>query len=406
MSKLKGRSQHPGRKGRSLRSDHAHPKGLTPTPPPSATRSSAPPPEARSSAPPEDAAARESVVPSSVVTSDVIAAEIRAKLADDASPEPAAASTPEKADEGAREEADKPSAKAKDDKAERESRTSSPVVEERASKAEAKPAAKGAAAKSASRPPEKDKKGAKPKPEIEDEDSHSLSGAFFHRDADSVPPHVDDFHDPEDHEPERVQLLTPEALERRARFRRIVAAVVGFAGVVSAAVLGRAITSSGGRSVAPPPPVVTAVAPPVPTPSVLPTPPPPPAQEPAPSAVAPQPSASAVASAATSAAAPEPSASAKAEPDKKEDAPKGDGDPVALRKEALKLLNMGKTKDAIPIARSAIAADPTDATAYLYLGSALQDSGKWKDGIEVYCDCVRTATKGPVSECRQMGGHK
>ena len=34
---------------------------------------------------------------------------------------------------------------------------------------------------------------------------------------------------------------------------------------------------------------------------------------------------------------------------------------------------------------------------YLLLGSALQDSGKWKDGIEAYCECVRNATKGPVS---------
>ena len=56
--------------------------------------------------------------------------------------------------------------------------------------------------------------------------------------------------------------------------------------------------------------------------------------------------------------------------------------------------------------RAAISADPTDALSYLYLGSALQDTGKWKDGIEAYSDCVRNATKGPVYECRAMGGKK
>jgi eukaryotic-like serine/threonine-protein kinase len=81
-------------------------------------------------------------------------------------------------------------------------------------------------------------------------------------------------------------------------------------------------------------------------------------------------------------------------------------DPEAMRKETLHLLNRGRLKDAILKAREAIAADPGDANGYLYLGSALQDSGKWKDGIEAYCECVRNATRGPINECRQMGGHK
>ena len=77
-----------------------------------------------------------------------------------------------------------------------------------------------------------------------------------------------------------------------------------------------------------------------------------------------------------------------------------------MKKEVLSLLNRGRNKDAIEKAKEAIAADPTDATTYLYMGSALQDSGKWKDGIAAYCECVRNATKGPVNECRAMGGHK
>ncbi|NUQ79478.1 MAG: hypothetical protein HUU21_38710, partial [Polyangiaceae bacterium] len=79
---------------------------------------------------------------------------------------------------------------------------------------------------------------------------------------------------------------------------------------------------------------------------------------------------------------------------------------AALEKETVALLNRGKYKDAIEKAKEAIAADPEQAMPYLYLGSALQDTGKWKDGIEVYSECVRKATKGPVHECRQMGGKK
>jgi cytochrome c-type biogenesis protein CcmH/NrfG len=86
-------------------------------------------------------------------------------------------------------------------------------------------------------------------------------------------------------------------------------------------------------------------------------------------------------------------------------APSG-GDAEALRKETESLLNRGKRKEAIEKAREAIAADPSHAMPYLFLGSALQDSGKWKDGIEAYSECVRNATKGPVNECRAMGGHK
>jgi hypothetical protein len=75
------------------------------------------------------------------------------------------------------------------------------------------------------------------------------------------------------------------------------------------------------------------------------------------------------------------------------------------RKEAERLLNMGRVKDAIPIAEAAIEADPDHATGYLLLGSALQSAGRWKDGIAAYSQCVHRATKGPVNECRAVGGH-
>lgn len=74
------------------------------------------------------------------------------------------------------------------------------------------------------------------------------------------------------------------------------------------------------------------------------------------------------------------------------------------RAEALKLLNRGKLKEAIPMARAAIEKEPDHALGYLYLGAALQDTGKYKDAIAAYSDCVRNAKKGPLWECRAMGG--
>jgi cytochrome c-type biogenesis protein CcmH/NrfG len=119
----------------------------------------------------------------------------------------------------------------------------------------------------------------------------------------------------------------------------------------------------------------------------------------------PAPTASASASAEVAKAEPVPSADPKAGEDPKKVEPSG-GDAKALTKEAESFLNRGNRKEAMAKAREAIAADPSQALPYLLLGSALQDSGKWKDGIDAYSDCVRTATKGPVGDCRQMGGHK
>jgi len=78
---------------------------------------------------------------------------------------------------------------------------------------------------------------------------------------------------------------------------------------------------------------------------------------------------------------------------------------VNAKKEAESLLNRGRYKDAIKYARAAIERDPEDAMPYLLLGSALQSTGKWKEGIEAYSKCVHTAKKGPVHECRAVGGH-
>lgn len=198
--------------------------------------------------------------------------------------------------------------------------------------------------------------------------------------------------------------LSPDAMARRARLRRIVGGIVAFVGVLALAVVGKTVASSGRSSSSSS--ATTTTATPATTapkleakPAVTATPPAPPAPAPAP---APAPSETAEAK-------PAESAAADAKPPEEAKPAEGAMSPeaaAALEKETLALLNRGKNKDAITKAREAIAADPTRALPYLYLGSALQDSGKWKEGIEAYSECVRKATQGPVNECRQMGGRK
>ncbi len=79
-------------------------------------------------------------------------------------------------------------------------------------------------------------------------------------------------------------------------------------------------------------------------------------------------------------------------------------DLAATRKQTLKLLNQGKFKDALPLAESALAADPSDATLFLYVGTALEELGRGKEAVAVYSRCVHEATKGPIAECRAVGG--
>jgi hypothetical protein len=277
-------------------------------------------------------------------------------------------------------------------------------------------------------------------PAEEDLDPSSISAAFFRRDQDSVPP-------VEEHEEELAPpqiVLSPTTLARRARLRRAVAGVVAFLCVVSIAVVSKSLATK--RQ----PPMPVAVETRRELPAVGETKPVADqkvaaADVKAPDKVEdkkqgdpaakdePKPEEAKKDDAKKDEARPEEAKKdepkkdepkkdeAKPEEAKKDDAkkdePKKDeatpaaaapsaADAAALRKETLSLLNRGKNKDAIEKAKEAIVADPSDATAYLYLGSALQDSGKFKDGLEAYCECVRNATKGPINECRAMGGHK
>lgn len=126
----------------------------------------------------------------------------------------------------------------------------------------------------------------------------------------------------------------------------------------------------------------------------------------APSSAAPTASASVTASASASAVVPVAVVPTTVAPTATASATTVPCDADALKKETESLLNRGKRPEAIQKAREAITCDPRDAMPYVNLGSALQDSGKWKDGLAAYSECVRNATKGPVNECRAMGGHK
>jgi hypothetical protein len=243
----------------------------------------------------------------------------------------------------------------------------------------------------------------------------SLSSEFFRDDEDSVPPI-----EPEElEEPVRVIPLSPTALARRALLRRVIGAALAFTGAVALTVIGRGLLTSrtAAAQVERTPAVIAAAAAEAPaeqpkanplaeSTKVEPT-----KNEPAPAEAAkaeapaapPQAEAPAVAA---------PGEAPKAEP--AAEPPKVDSNAAPLDADALKalkrdlerLLNTGKNQDAIEKARTIIAADPTDALPYLFLGSALQSSGKWQDGKEAYSECVRTATKGPIGECRAMGGKK
>ncbi len=242
------------------------------------------------------------------------------------------------------------------------------------------------------------------RPANDEVDDSSISAEFFRREGDSLPPMVDAHGDHEDHDDAGVHVLSAETIARRARLRRVVAGVVAFAAVITLAVVGK--TLAAGKQPAtsvPMKPTVTqeGKVDSKPEEKVA----PPPEKTAAPPPVAALSASAAVAKVDDPKADVKPVEEPKPAEEPKKPEPTG-GDAKALTKEAESFLNRGNRKDAMAKAREAIAADPTQALPYLLLGSALQDSGKWKDGIEAYSECVRNATKGPVSDCRQMGGHK
>ena len=72
------------------------------------------------------------------------------------------------------------------------------------------------------------------------------------------------------------------------------------------------------------------------------------------------------------------------------------------KKDASKLLERGKVKDAIAAGERSVALDPTDGEAWLVLGAAYQQIGKNADARRCFTSCTKEAKRGPISECREM----
>ena len=74
----------------------------------------------------------------------------------------------------------------------------------------------------------------------------------------------------------------------------------------------------------------------------------------------------------------------------------------ALSRECLGLLERGAFAKAIAKAEASIDADPSDASPYLYWGTALMETGKRAEAKQIFATCVAKATRGPKHECAQF----
>ena len=220
---------------------------------------------------------------------------------------------------------------------------------------------------------------------------------FFARDSMPVP--ADELEDDDDAK-ERALRETPEVRARVARARRIVSGLVAAAAVLLLGGAGVKLLEGKGNAAVP---ATHAAAAPVAAPEAKPAEPakleaPQPAEAPKPVAEAPKP------------AEPEP---AKAEPTKIEPA----AAPVASaaasseaptktaleeKKDAQRLLDRGKSKDAIAAGERSVALDPADGEAWLLLGAAYPEQGKMADARRCYPACIKEGKRGPKGECAAM----
>jgi DNA-binding response OmpR family regulator len=79
----------------------------------------------------------------------------------------------------------------------------------------------------------------------------------------------------------------------------------------------------------------------------------------------------------------------------------GGGSPLSR---ASRALAKGDMPRAITLARQAVAADPSNADAWLTLGAAYQASGDGASAREAYRSCVTEAHSANVNECRMLSG--
>ncbi|MBI5533052.1 MAG: tetratricopeptide repeat protein [Deltaproteobacteria bacterium] len=223
---------------------------------------------------------------------------------------------------------------------------------------------------------------------VEGECDDAIADSFFRGPLDSAPPVVETLVDDED-EPILVQ-ESAQQVARRSRLRKVVGLLLGGAGLFAIFGVARTALCVHGSAVE----VRAASAPAAladkPRPVVAGT-----AQDTVPKVTPAAPAPEAAAPDEVAAAAPD---------EEEEDAMPDPVQGADLRKQATAQLERGRYREAIESARAATVADPSHATAWLLLGSALQSTGKWKEGVEAYSRCAQMAARGPVWECRAMGG--
>ena len=78
------------------------------------------------------------------------------------------------------------------------------------------------------------------------------------------------------------------------------------------------------------------------------------------------------------------------------------GDAKGLRAQAQRLLETGKTNDAIAIALESTTVEPEHAGGWLLLGAAYQTRGRNAEARQAFLTCVKSAKRGPRGECAAM----
>ncbi|MFO0644024.1 MAG: tetratricopeptide repeat protein [Polyangiaceae bacterium] len=224
---------------------------------------------------------------------------------------------------------------------------------------------------------------------------------FFARD--SVPVPADELEDDDDAK-ERALRETPEVRARVARARRLVSGLVAAAAILLVGGVGAKLLEGKGNAAVP---STQAAASPV---AVTEPKPAAPQVEAAKPVEAPKPAEAPVAAAKPvepeaqkpAAEAPKPAAepAAPAAPAASSDAPTKTA--LEEKKEAQRLLDRGKSKDAIAAGERSVALDPADGEAWLLLGAAYQEQGKMADARRCYQACIKEGKRGPKGECAAM----
>lgn len=88
------------------------------------------------------------------------------------------------------------------------------------------------------------------------------------------------------------------------------------------------------------------------------------------------------------------------QPKSEAEAGKESEDYRALMKRAYRQHERGDYRGTVAAAEAAVAADRSNANAYLLWGAALMDLGRVREARSVFGACAQTATQGPISECK------